>query len=144
MKICTKCGAQVADGIMVCPQCGAPMMPPPQSPQNDAEQNKVMGILAYLGILVLVPIFAAKESKFARFHANQGLLLCIAAIAYLIAMQIVLAVMWRISWTIASIVSVILPLAGLVFLVLAIMGIINAVKGEFKELPIIGKYRILK
>ena len=33
-----------------------------------------MAILAYFGILVLIPILAAKDSKFARFHANQGLL----------------------------------------------------------------------
>ncbi|MBS7393763.1 MAG: zinc-ribbon domain-containing protein, partial [Muribaculaceae bacterium] len=25
MRICRKCGAQVADGVMACPQCGAPM-----------------------------------------------------------------------------------------------------------------------
>lgn len=39
---------------------------------RDIQNNKVMAILAYFGILVLIPIFAAKESKFARFHANQG------------------------------------------------------------------------
>ena len=38
---------------------------------EDAEKNKVMGILAYLGILVLVPILAAKDSPFAKYHANQ-------------------------------------------------------------------------
>jgi len=32
--------------------------------KKDAEDNKIMGILAYLGILVLVPILAAKESPF--------------------------------------------------------------------------------
>ena len=37
---------------------------------EDVQNNKVFAILAYIGILVLVPIFAAKESKFARFHAN--------------------------------------------------------------------------
>ena len=48
-----------------------------QFDKADVEQNKVMAILAYFGILVLIPILAAKDSKFARFHANQGLLLCI-------------------------------------------------------------------
>ena len=45
--------------------------------QEDIQNNKTMAILAYIGILVLIPIFAAKESKFARFHANQGLVLLI-------------------------------------------------------------------
>lgn len=44
-----------------------------QFDKADVEQNKVMAILAYFGILVLIPILAAKDSKFARFHANQGL-----------------------------------------------------------------------
>ncbi|MDO4733556.1 MAG: zinc ribbon domain-containing protein, partial [Bacillota bacterium] len=35
----------------------------------DIEQHKVMGVLAYLSWLVLIPIFAAPKSKFARFHA---------------------------------------------------------------------------
>lgn len=41
--------------------------------QQDIDQNKIMGILSYFGILVLIPIFAAKESPFARFHANRAL-----------------------------------------------------------------------
>ena len=34
-------------------------------PKSDAEENKVFAILAYIGILVLVPILAAPNSKFA-------------------------------------------------------------------------------
>ena len=49
--------------------------------QEDIQKNKVMNILAYIGILVLVPIFAAKESKSARFNANQGLVILILAAA---------------------------------------------------------------
>lgn len=99
---------------------------------EDINKNKIFAILAYFGILVLVPIFAAKDSKFAKFHANQGLLLFIAEIA-------------------GSVISVIPVLGTLVSFVvsiacsaLAIIGIINAAKGEAKELPVIGKYEILK
>jgi|GEM_PF-4342849 len=44
-----------------------------QFDKADVEQNKVMAILAYFGILVLIPILAAKDSKFARFHAQPRL-----------------------------------------------------------------------
>ncbi len=37
---------------------------------NDISANKGMAILAYLDPLVLIPIFAEKGSKFARFHSN--------------------------------------------------------------------------
>lgn len=144
MRICRKCGAQVADGVMVCPQCGAPMIEPPKTPQQDVEQNKVMAVLAYFGILVLIPILAAKESKFARFHANQGLILLITGVAYSIFVQLVIKIVAFISYALAGIVGIALGLAWLLLLVLAIIGIINAVKGEFKQLPLIGQFQILK
>ena len=148
MRICRKCGAQVADGVMACPQCGAPMIEPPKTPQQDVEQNKVMAVLAYLGILVLIPILAAKESKFARFHANQGLILLITGVAtgvaYSIFVPVVIKIESFISYVLAGIVGIALGLAWLLLLVLAIIGIINAVKGEFKQLPLIGQFQILK
>lgn len=144
MRICRKCGAQVADGVMVCPQCGAPMIEPPKTPQQDVEQNKVMAVLAYIGILVLIPILAAKESKFARFHANQGLILLITEVAYSIFVPVVIKIVAFISYVLAGIVGIALGLAWLLLLVLAIIGIINAVKGEFKQLPLIGQFQILK
>ena len=110
---------------------------------QDIEQNKVMSILAYLGILVLVPIFGASQSKFARFHANQGLLLCIASIAFYVVYIIFVNILMAISWKLMFI-ATLFSLLGIVFLVLAIIGIINAANGKAKELPVIGKYRILK
>ena len=111
--------------------------------QQDINSNKVMAILAYLGILVLVPIFAAKDSKFARFHANQGLVLFLAEIAFYIVLTIVSAIILAISWKLYFIITI-LSLVWIVFLVLAIIGIINAANGKAKELPVIGKFTLLK
>lgn len=148
MRICRKCGAQVTDGVMACPQCGAPMIEPPKTPQQDVEQNKVMAVLAYVGFLVLIPILAAKESKFARFHANQGLILLITGVAFSIFVPVVIKIVAFISYVLAGIVGIALGialvLAWLLLFVLAIIGIINAVKGEFKQLPLIGQFQILK
>ena len=109
----------------------------------DIEQNKAMGILAYLGPLVFIPMFAAKGSKFARFHANQGLTLFIAcgawSIVYSILNWIILAISWRLYF-----ISSIIGLCSLVFLVLAVLGIVNAANGRAKELPVIGKFKFLK
>ncbi|MDR1222577.1 MAG: hypothetical protein LBL07_06820 [Tannerella sp.] len=103
---------------------------------KDVQDNKVMAILAYLGILVLVPIFAAKESPFARFHANQGILLFIVSIVFYIIYYILLFTV--------PVIALIFSILSIGILILAIIGIINAAKGEMKELPIIGKYSILK
>ena len=102
---------------------------------SDVESNKVFAILAYIGILVLVPIFAAPNSKFAKFHANQGLVLFIAEV-------ILLAIAWTLGglWIIRLLVNV----ARILCLVLAILGIVAAAQGEEKELPVIGSIHILK
>lgn len=109
----------------------------------DIEQNKVMALLSYLSILVLIPLLAAKESPFARYHANQGLLLCIASLIYGAAYTVLSALLLAISWRLYFVVSL-LGLAGIVFLILAILGILNALNGRAKELPLIGRYRILR
>ena len=174
MLLCEKCGTKVDEGTKFCPSCGNPMEAPAleqqaQTQQNTAQtdfsakfanlnntadttaefdqaditNNKAMGILAYLGPLVFIPMFAAKGSKFARFHANQGLTLFIAcgawSIVYSILNWIILAISWRLYF-----ISSIIGLCSLVFLVLAVLGIVNVANGRAKELPVIGKFKILK
>lgn len=170
MVFCGKCGTQVDGGSKFCASCGAEISATQAQTQqantqnqfadtfnkftntadttadhdkNDIEQNKVMAILAYLGILVIVPIIAAPKSKFARFHANQGLVLVICAIIYAIAYSIISAIVFAISWRLGFIVSII-GLVSILFVILAIIGIVNAATGKAKELPIIGKIKILK
>jgi len=106
---------------------------------KDAQDNKVMGILAYLGFLFLVPYLAAKESPFAKYHANQGCILCIIEVALMIVATIF-------GWipVIGWILAILAYLLSLGCLILAIIGILNAANGEAKELPLIGKYQILK
>ncbi len=109
----------------------------------DIEKNKVMGILAYLSWLVIIPILVAKDSKFARFHANQGLVLAITEIVWWVGTGILSAILSAISWRLGFI-STILGLMNIVFLVFLVIGIMNAANGKAKELPVIGKFKILK
>ena len=98
-----------------------------------------MGILAYIGILVLVPIFAAKNSRYARFHANQGLVLLICGAAVIITLSILGIIPY-----VGIVFRIISYLAGLAFAGLVVFGIVHVAKGRAKELPLIGKFRILK
>ncbi len=153
MLTCKQCGTQIEEGVKHCTNCGAPIEAPVQQNQpidlsekfnefnntadttseydaQDIEKNKVMAVLAY--ILFFIPLLAAKDSKFARFHTNQGLVLFLGGIIASVA-----AVIPVIGWIVA-------PIAGLVITVLAVIGIINALNGRAKELPVIGKFKILK
>ena len=155
MSFCSRCGKEISEGTNYCPNCGASVNAAQQTPvpaqeksaeydaKKDASDNMVFGILAYFGILVLIPILAAKESKFARFHSNQGLILFIACIAYGIVLSVLSSIILGISWNLWWILSI-LRVGYIFFAVLAILGIINAAKGEEKELPVLGKFKILK
>jgi uncharacterized membrane protein len=104
----------------------------PQADKADVEKNKTMGILAY--IIFFIPLLAAKDSKFAMYHANQGLVLFLASVAIYIVGMIIPIIGW----------FLIIPLGQIAILVFAILGIINASKGEMKPLPLIGGINILK
>ncbi|TNJ59525.1 hypothetical protein FE784_37210 [Paenibacillus hemerocallicola] len=100
--------------------------------QSDIEKNKVMGILAY--ILFFVPLLAARESRFAMYHANQGLILFLVALG----VNIVGGVIPVIG------ALLIIPLGNLCVFVLMILGIINAANGKQAPLPLIGNFQIIK
>jgi hypothetical protein len=53
-----------------------------ETPQNAASQdNKLMGILAYIGPLIIVSYLVAKDDPFVKFHIKQGLVLFVIEIA---------------------------------------------------------------
>ena len=99
---------------------------------SSSDNDKLMGVLAYIGILVLIPLLAGGDSKFIRFQANQGLVLFIALIVV------------NILWIIPFLGWVIAPLVTLGIVVLAILGIINVLNGEQKPLPLIGGITLIK
>ena len=51
-----------------------------ETDKKDIELNKVTAALSYVGILCFVPLFLKRNSKFAQFHAKQGLLLFLVKI----------------------------------------------------------------
>ena len=106
-----------------------------QMDPQDIANNKVLSLFSYIGIFVLIPLLAAKDSKYARFHANQGIVLLITELIIGVV-NVILAFIPILGPIISWVLSV-------VTLVFAIMGIVNAVTGKAKELPLIGKIKIL-
>ena len=168
MVICSKCGAECAEDAKVCSVCGAELgnnqgdgankTAPSDDIENtihqildtpdttecydkkDIDDNKAFSILAYIGFLVFVPMFAAKGSKFARFHTNQGLILLICEVAA----SILSSVFWVIPYM-GRVLSLLIGLPiYLVTVAFMVIGIVNAAKGKAKELPFIGQVKIIK
>jgi uncharacterized membrane protein len=105
-------------------------------PDPDVEKNKLMAIIGYIvPILFFVPLITeGKNSPFARFHANQQLVLLIVAIA----VNIVGSVLPVAGW------FLVLPVGTIFLIVLAILGIVNASRGEMKPLPLIGGAELIR
>ena len=98
---------------------------------EDIEHSNVASAFAYL--IFFLPLLLCSKSPFGKFHANQGLLLFIIAFFG----GWVLGLIPILGW-------ILLPFFWAGIVVLAIMGFVNAFNGKAKELPLIGKYRLLK
>ncbi len=99
---------------------------------QDIEKNKVIAALAYL--IFFLPLLAAPDSKFGKFHANQGLWVLIIGFAVSIVLNFL---PWFIRYYIVSIVN----LALFVFVVYLAY---NAYSGKAFELPVVGNIVIFK
>lgn len=97
----------------------------------DIEKNKTMAGLSYL--IFFLPLIACPDSKFGRYHANQALVLFIAGFAGSFVLSIIPIIGW-----------LLLPIFGLAVFILGIMGLVNGLSGKAKDLPLIGKFKILK
>lgn len=100
--------------------------------RTDIDQNKVIAALSYLGILFFLPLVACPNSKFGRFHANQGLILLICSVigGFLTIIPII--------GNLAS------SLVGIAVFIFFLFGLINTLNGFAKELPFIGNISIIK
>jgi uncharacterized membrane protein len=91
------------------------------------EEDKIMLVLAYLGPLALIPLLTVKDSAFVRWHAKNGLVLGAAAL-------VVLLVAGFIPFLGTCL---LFPIALIGFMVLTVMAIIKALRGERWRIPAI-------
>ncbi len=90
------------------------------------QKNTLMGVLCYLGPLVIVSLLAAKGDMFVKYHVKQGLVLFI--------IEVVVWFLGMYFWPL----WMFLQLVNLGVFILAIIGIVNVVNGEEKPLPLVG------
>ena len=161
MNKCPKCSAELNSNEKFCPKCGAKLEENGfndainnvsekfeqfnntadttyEYSKDDISKNRAFAILAYIGLLFLVPLLAAPNSPFARYHTNQGLLLFIVSTASSVTAAVLSIIGLGILGNIINITS------GTVTLIFMIIGIVNAAQGRAKELPIIGSIKILR
>ena len=103
------------------------------------DDSKICAVLSYLliGIIWYFADEKMKKSSFARFHAKQGLVLLIACIIYSVVIS---AIFLPLVFMSLGMLWPLMQLLNLIPWIFIILGIINALNGKEKELPLIGKF----
>ena len=133
--LCPSCKTETGSDSAFCPHCGAntttgaaAAMPAQQSGLSET----AAGVVAYITFIPAI-IFLAMEpynrSSFIRFHAWQSIFFGIVAIAA----NVILGLIPIIGWLL------LVPL-GLVFLIIWILVMMKASKGERFKIPFIGNF----
>ncbi len=104
---------------------------PHPSPQGTNDQGKTIAIIAYItliGFIIALVMHSSNKTSIARFHLRQvvGLLFCGVGMIILIFIPFL-------GW-------VLYPLVGIALFVFWIMGLIAAINGEEKPMPLVGEF----
>jgi len=123
------------------PPAGGTYTPPPPPPPGGgvapSSDRTLMLVLSYLGILSLIPLLTKKDDKEVQWHAKNGLALTIAWVALWIVIAIVEHFMPAVVGCGIALVHCVLALG---FLVVIIMAIMKALKGERMRFPVITEF----
>lgn len=98
-----------------------------------ADNSKLCAILAWIFPIGLIWFFLdeqLRKDKYVAFHVEQSLVLFIAAVVVNIAGTIIPILGW----------FIILPIGGIIIFVLWLIGLISALSGKKKQLPLIGQF----
>lgn len=122
--------------------------------QEEVNNGKLMAVLAYFGLLALIPYFVEKDNKYVRFHSIQGLnfylesLIAIVGLTVVMFVSMFLFIIPILGWILGGILFIVsfigLMAISIGSLVFQIMGIVYAVQGSAKELPIVNKLKLIK
>ena len=112
-----------------------PSYPPPppsytQPPAGTSSNRTLMLVLAYLGILAIIPLVAEKNDREVQWHAKNGLVILVAEIGLIV----VFAILSHIPG-VGCLAALMFPIFSLIFLVIAIFGIYKAVNGQRLVIP---------
>ncbi len=92
----------------------------------EKQDRKLYAVLAYLGILIIIPFLLAKDDEFVKFHLKQGVLLLVLWLFLLLVLT--MPILGYIIYSVGS----------LLLLAFIIIGIVNALNDKETELPLIG------
>lgn len=120
-----------------------------ESPQESVEtmettppsdRSRWLAAIAYIPFVCLFSLAREGEDPFVRYHARQGVLLLVAEVVLVILAIILEATIGRLRLFGLIVVGLVHLATALGALVLAVMGFVKALFGEYWHLPILGEH----
>ncbi len=109
----------------------------PVTPEDLDEEDRVMLVFSYLWVLALVPFMVTKR-EYVRWHAKQGLMLCGVSCLAFLAVIFVGAILATLTKVFAWLFAFALINLVLLYLALALVCVIKAMRGERWAIPFLG------
>ncbi len=107
------------------------------APEDLDEEDKVMLVFSYLWVLALVP-FMVTRREYVRWHAKQGLILCGVACVVFLGVIFVGAILATLTKVFAWLFAFALLNIVLLYMALAMVCVIKALRGERWAIPFLG------
>lgn len=109
---------------------------------GDIKRNRIPAALAYL--LFFIPLLVCPESRYGRFHANQGLMLLFTG-SVGAGVDLFLSYALKSAPPHAYLMIGVISLYVVFFMIgFFVVGMVSAYQGKAKRLPLFGKYTIIK
>lgn len=106
---------------------------------DEEQKRKIVCCLAYVfGILFFLPLILYPKDDFAKFHANQSLVILLTSVI----VSGLCSILGMIP-AIGFVFGIIGGILGFVILIACILGIVSVVQEEKTKLPLIGNIRII-
>ncbi len=132
-NFCCDCGTETKPNQVMCTKCGVSLASKTITTKDD---DKIVGILSYctlIGFIIAIVMHGNNKTKLGAYHLRQALGLMCTGVAVWILFVILAFVPF-----IVFLLIFIIPIVWILIFVLLIMGIINAVNGQMKPIPVLG------
>ncbi len=111
---------------------------PPTAPAGEEKTVAILSYLTLIGFIIAIIMHGSKKTQLGTFHLQQALGLIVTAIAGGIAVMIVDIILGFIpvlGWMLILVINLGFSLG---LLALVIIGLIAAINGQLKPLPVVG------
>mgnify|MGYP001296133108 CR=1 FL=1 len=112
--------------------------PPPAAPAGEDKTAAILSYITLIGFIIAIIMHNGKKTQLGTFHLQQALGLLVTGIVGCIVVMIcsvILAFIPVLGWILSMVISLGFWIG---MLALMIIGIINAVNGASKPLPVVG------